>query len=98
MSDFLATMAKSSAERAAAAGPFPAARLGRPVASLQLGAFDVIAEIKERSPAEGALALAASVFFLFYQFWGFLATWLQVSILVAAPFAACPSSRPRTVS
>ena len=33
----------------------------------------------------GALALAASVFFLFYQFWGFLATWLQVSILVAAP-------------
>ena len=33
----------------------------------------------------GALALAASVFFLFYQFWGYLGTSLQVSILVAAP-------------
>lgn len=33
----------------------------------------------------GALALAASVFFLFYQFWGFISTSVQVSILVAAP-------------
>ncbi len=33
----------------------------------------------------GALALAASVFFLFYQFWGYLTTPLQVSILVSAP-------------
>jgi uncharacterized membrane protein len=32
----------------------------------------------------GALALAASVFFLFYQFWGLLSTPWQVSILVAA--------------
>ncbi|MBU1424673.1 MAG: DUF2157 domain-containing protein [Gammaproteobacteria bacterium] len=33
----------------------------------------------------GALALSASVFFLFYQFWGWLATGVQVLILVAAP-------------
>jgi len=57
MSDFLQTMAESSAERAAAVtlGDLSAAK---PVVPLQLGAFDVIAEIKERSPAEGALATA----------------------------------------
>ncbi|MFW2372478.1 MAG: DUF2157 domain-containing protein [Gammaproteobacteria bacterium] len=33
----------------------------------------------------GALALAASVFFLFYQFWGYLTTPFQVSVLVMAP-------------
>ena len=55
MNDFLATMAKSSAERAAVAGPFSAAQLDKPVVPLQLGAFDVIAEIKDRSPAEGGL-------------------------------------------
>lgn len=33
----------------------------------------------------GALALSASVFFLFYQFWGWLSTTVQVLILVAAP-------------
>jgi indole-3-glycerol phosphate synthase len=55
MSDFLATMARVSAERAAAAGPFTAAQLDKPVAPLRLGAFDVIAEIKDRSPAEGGL-------------------------------------------
>jgi uncharacterized membrane protein len=33
----------------------------------------------------GALALAASVFFLFYQFWGYFGTTVQVTILVAAP-------------
>ena len=32
----------------------------------------------------GALALAASVFFLFYQFWGGLSTVWQVAILVGA--------------
>ncbi len=32
----------------------------------------------------GALALAASVFFLFYQFWGLFSTAAQVGILVAA--------------
>jgi hypothetical protein len=34
----------------------------------------------------GALALAASVFFLFYQFWGRFATTTQVVILITAPF------------
>ncbi|MDH5473098.1 MAG: DUF2157 domain-containing protein [Gammaproteobacteria bacterium] len=33
----------------------------------------------------GALAMAASVFFLFYQFWGYLTTPAQVSVLVLAP-------------
>lgn len=33
----------------------------------------------------GALAMAASVFFLFYQFWGYLITSVQVSILIIAP-------------
>ncbi len=35
----------------------------------------------------GALALAASVFFLFYQFWGLLDTSVQIVILVATPLA-----------
>ncbi|WP_199609646.1 DUF2157 domain-containing protein [Flocculibacter collagenilyticus] len=33
----------------------------------------------------GALAMAASIFFLFYQFWGYLNTPVQVTILVLAP-------------
>ena len=33
----------------------------------------------------GALALAASVFFLFYQFWGRFSTVLQITILIIAP-------------
>lgn len=33
----------------------------------------------------GALALSASVFFLFYQFWGGLSTTTQVAVLIAAP-------------
>ena len=33
----------------------------------------------------GALALAASIFFLFYQFWGFLTTPVQVIVLISAP-------------
>jgi uncharacterized membrane protein len=33
----------------------------------------------------GALALAASVFFLFYQYWGRMNTHAQVTILIAAP-------------
>jgi len=36
----------------------------------------------------GALGLAASVFFLFYQFWGRFSTGIQVIILVAAPLLA----------
>ena len=56
MSDFLQTMATLSAERAATAGVITAANLDKPVVPLRLGAFDVIAEIKDRSPAEGGLA------------------------------------------
>jgi indole-3-glycerol phosphate synthase len=55
MSDFLQTMAQASAQRAAAAGPITAAQLDKPVVPLELSAFDVIAEIKNRSPAEGGL-------------------------------------------
>lgn len=33
----------------------------------------------------GATALAASLFFLFYQYWGYFATTTQVTLLVAAP-------------
>lgn len=36
----------------------------------------------------GALGLAASVFFLFYQFWGKFATGTQVTILIVAPCIA----------
>lgn len=35
----------------------------------------------------GALALAASIYFLFYQFWGYFTTTVQVSILVTATVA-----------
>ena len=60
MSDFLQTMAESSAERAAAAPRLTDADFDRPIVPLTLGDFDVIAEIKERSPAEGALAAEGS--------------------------------------
>ncbi len=56
MSDFLASMAALSAERAAAAKSFTAADFDKPVKPLATGAFGVIAEIKDRSPAEGDLA------------------------------------------
>jgi uncharacterized membrane protein len=36
----------------------------------------------------GAIAIAASVFFLFYQFWGYVSTLGQVSILVVVPIVA----------
>ena len=58
MSDFLQAMAKSSAERAAAAPTFVDADFDKPVVPLALGAFDVIAEIKLRSPAEGKLGIS----------------------------------------
>ncbi len=57
MSDFLQTMAASSAERAAAADSgLTTAEFDQPIVPLALGEFDVIAEIKDRSPAEGNLA------------------------------------------
>jgi indole-3-glycerol phosphate synthase len=60
MSDFLKTMAVGSAERAAAAqGSVRSGDLDSRVVPLSLGHFDVIAEIKNRSPAEGALATSS---------------------------------------
>ena len=56
MSDFLQKMAASSAQRAQCAPRFVAADFDLPLVPLQLGSFDVIAEIKDRSPAEGELA------------------------------------------
>ncbi len=57
MSDFLQNMASSSAARAAAVShSFSSADFDKPVVPLSLGAFDVIAEIKGRSPAEGDLS------------------------------------------
>ena len=55
MSDFLKDMAESSAARAAQAPSFTDDDFDKPVVPLSLGAFDVIAEIKNRSPAEGQL-------------------------------------------
>ena len=59
MSDFLQQMAASSAERAAVAGGISSRDLDKPLVPLQLGVFDIIAEIKGRSPAEGALTDAS---------------------------------------
>ncbi len=56
MSDFLEQMAQSSAARAARLPRFRASDFDKPVVPLALGAFELIAEIKERSPAEGELA------------------------------------------
>lgn len=57
MSDFLQTMASRSMERAAAANTrFESSDFDKPVIPLTLGTFDVIAEIKDKSPAEGDLA------------------------------------------
>lgn len=55
MSDFLQTMAESSAARAAHVSPFVDSDFDKPIVPLKLGTFDVIAEIKNRSPAEGQL-------------------------------------------
>ena len=57
MSDFLQAMAASSAARAALAPTFTDADFDKPVVPLALDAFDVIAEIKLRSPAEGQLGI-----------------------------------------
>ena len=60
MTDFLKTMAIASHERAKAiTRTFGDADLARPAFPLQLNGFDLIAEIKNRSPAEGELATAA---------------------------------------
>lgn len=57
MSNFLQEMAAKSAERAAASNvSFTSHALDQPSFPLQLKGFDLIAEIKDRSPAEGPLA------------------------------------------
>ncbi len=55
MSDFLQTMATLSAERAAAVNTRRISAAS-PVLPLSLGQFDIIGEIKDRSPSEGELA------------------------------------------
>ena len=60
MSDFLQTMAAASAERAAAVDVPSLTASSRATRPLRLGDFDVIAEIKDRSPAEGDLAAPQS--------------------------------------
>jgi len=56
MSDFLQQMAELSAQRAASAHrAIRASELDQPVIPLSLDGFDIIAEIKEASPSEGAL-------------------------------------------
>ena len=62
MSDFLKSMAKSSAARAAQVPSFTDADFDKPVVPLSLGTFDVIAEIKHRSPAEGRLGCQSPYF------------------------------------
>ena len=60
MGDFLKEMAVSSAARAAATSRTVTAKdLDKPVYALRLSTFDLIAEIKNRSPAEGELAANA---------------------------------------
>lgn len=56
MGNFLQTMAASSATRARAATRFKSRDFDKPVIALTPAVFDVIAEIKDRSPAEGDLA------------------------------------------
>ena len=57
MTDFLQQMAVLSEQRAAdAKQTFRAADLDRPVSPITLQGFDIIAEIKDRSPSEGRLA------------------------------------------
>jgi indole-3-glycerol phosphate synthase len=61
MSDFLQIMAAASAERAQTADPaLRSTVFDKPVLSLRLDNFDVIAEIKDRSPADGEFATQES--------------------------------------
>lgn len=57
MEDFLKVMAQASAARAAALQPIESLNvLDKPAYSLRLQGFDLVAELKNRSPAEGPLA------------------------------------------
>lgn len=56
MTDFLQQMADQSTQRAASAEQvFGANQLDKPVLAVKLQGFDIIAEIKDRSPSEGRL-------------------------------------------
>ena len=56
MSNFLTEMAKESAQRAEVLPTaYPASQFDKPVHPLRMQSFDLIAEIKNRSPAEGLL-------------------------------------------
>lgn len=60
MSDFLKEMATASRARAdGVKRTFTSAELDQPVFPLRLSGFDLIAEIKDKSPAEGELAIDA---------------------------------------
>ena len=56
MSDFLKQMSTLSSERAASVDGITDGALDKPIVPLSPDAFDIIAEIKGRSPAEGELA------------------------------------------
>ena len=59
MGDFLKQMARTSRERAdAVSSSFKDSDFDKPVFPLRLNSFDVIAEIKDRSPSEGDLAVS----------------------------------------
>jgi indole-3-glycerol phosphate synthase len=59
MTDFLQQMAEQSMQRVAAAQQtFRASEFDKPVIALSLQRFDIIAEIKDRSPSAGPLATA----------------------------------------
>lgn len=60
MSDFLNSMATASAERAANVPAFASNDLDKPVVEMPRADFNIIAEIKNRSPAEGQLATGDS--------------------------------------
>ena len=60
MSDFLKTMAATSAERAAELPAFSSRDFDRPLVKLDVRGFGIIAEIKDRSPAEGDLVSTGS--------------------------------------
>jgi len=55
MSDFLKSMAAGSKERAAAIPDFQSSDFDMPVIPLTFGTFDIIAEIKHRSPSDDNL-------------------------------------------
>jgi len=59
MTDFLQKMAEQSTQRVAAMQQtFRASQFDKPVSPLRLQRFDIIAEIKDRSPSAGPLATA----------------------------------------